>query len=84
MENKVTVAVVVNGVATAIPLNVNAALESIIEKALEQTHNTGQPKENWELKDVAGNLLDLHRSLSDYGFPPDVKLYLNLKAGIGG
>lgn len=83
MEKK-TVSIVVNGVAAEIELNLRAALESIIEKALHQTHNTGQPKENWELKDAAGNVLDLHRSFSDYGFSTDVKLYLNLKAGVGG
>ena len=83
MEKR-TVTVIVNGVAAEVELNPRAALGSVIEKALHQTHNTGQPKENWELKDAAGNVLDLRRSYSDYAFPDGAKLYLNLKAGVGG
>jgi hypothetical protein len=60
------------------------ALKMVIEKALKQSNNTGQPKENWELKDESGNLLDLDKKISDFGFTDNVKLFLNIKAGVGG
>ena len=51
---------------------------------LEATGNTGQPPENWELRDPDGSLLDVSKKISSFRFPPDVRLFLNLKAGVGG
>lgn len=81
---KATLTVVVNGVATEVEQNPNAPLKSVIGKALQQTGNEGRPHEDWELRDAQGNVLDLDRKIGDFHFPPDVKLFLNLKAGIGG
>jgi hypothetical protein len=81
---KETITIVVASTPTEVTRNENAPLGSIIEKALEQTGNTGQPPENWELKDKAGNILDLKMKIKDYHFPDDVLLFLSLKAGIGG
>ena len=82
--NKETLTVVVNGTPTEVEANKNAPLQTIIPTALEQTGNQGQPPENWELKDAAGNALDLKKKIGDFNFPADVKLFLSLKAGIGG
>lgn len=83
-KNKTTIAIRVNGEPTLVETNLNAPLGTIIPKALEQTQNTGQPPENWELRDAQGNELDLHKKIEDHDFPEDVVLKLNLKAGIGG
>jgi hypothetical protein len=83
-ENKVDLAVIVNGQPTMVEANLNAPLHSIIGRALEQTGNAGQPPENWELRDAGGTLLDGSKKIKAFGFPPDVKLFLNLKAGVGG
>ena len=76
--------IIVNGTPTTLERNDNAPLGSIIGKALEDTNNSGQPKENWELRDAAGVALDLKKKIGDFNFVDDVKLYLSLKAGIGG
>ena len=76
--------IVVNGQPTVVSANPEAPLGTVVPKALEQTGNGGQPPQNWELRDAQGTILDLHRKIEDYGFPPDVKLFLNLKAGVGG
>lgn len=81
---KETLTIVVASTPTEVTRNENAPLGSVIAKALEQTKNLGQPPENWELKDVAGNVLDLNKKIRDYNFPDDVVLFLSLKAGIGG
>lgn len=83
-HNKNTLTVIVNGTPTEVEANQHAPLKTIIPKALEQTGNSGQPPDQWELKDAQGNLLDLDKKIEDYHFPNDVKLFLSLKAGVGG
>ena len=83
-KNKESITVVVGGIETEVDANINAPLLTIIPKALEQTGNTGQSPENWELRDEHGNLLDLHKKIGDYGFTDETKLYLSLSAGVTG
>lgn len=83
-EQKLAITVVVNGQPTVVEANVHAPLRTIIPKALEQTGNTGQPADQWELRDSAGELLDLDKKIEDFHFPANVTLFLNLKAGVGG
>lgn len=83
-DNKIELVVIVNGQPTMVEANSNAPLRTVIPKALEATGNAGQPPENWELRDAAGVELDIGQKIEDFGFAPDVKLFLNLKAGVGG
>ena len=78
------ITVVVNGAPVQVATNEDAALESLIAKALEQSHNNGQPPPRWDLKDAAGNVLDPHRKLRDLALPAGSMLFLSLKAGVGG
>ena len=80
----VPITVVVNGQPTLVDATLGAPLGSIIPIALRQTHNLGQQPQNWELRDADGTLLDTQRRIKDYAFPPGVRLFLNLKAGVGG
>ena len=59
-------------------------MSAIIPDALAETGNSGQPPENWELRDADGNLLDLDKTFDDYGFTEKDRFFLNLKAGVGG
>lgn len=83
-DKKIELEVVVNGQPTEVRVNSNAPLHTIIPKALEQTGNAGQPPENWELRDQSGVLLPLETKIEDFNFQPGTKLFLNLKAGVGG
>ena len=76
--------VVVNGQPTVVSTPKDVALGAIIPIALQQTGNSGQPPDNWELRDADGNRLDLDKLIGDYNFPEDYRLFLNLKAGVGG
>jgi hypothetical protein len=82
--NKIDITVIVNGTPTHVEANLNAPLKTVIPKALEQTGNTGQPVENWELRDARGVELPLENKIRDLNFEPGVQLFLNLKAGVGG
>ncbi len=84
-KNQVELLVVVNGQPTTVTANRNAPLHSIIGHALAQTGNAaGQSPENWELRDDAGAVLPGDQKIGDFGFPEDARLFLNLKAGVGG
>ena len=81
---KISITVVVNGQPTVVDAAEDVPLGTIIPDALRQTDNTGQPPENWELRDTDGNLLDLDKKIEDYPFTDKTRLFLNLKAGVGG
>lgn len=81
---KIALQLIVNGQPTTVEANLNAPLHSVIGKALEQTGNVGQPPENWEVRDANGVELDLQRKIETFGFVPGVRLFLNLRAGVGG
>jgi hypothetical protein len=83
-NNRETLTIVVNGNPVVIEVNLNAPLRTVIEKALHESGNNGQPPQNWELRSEGGELLDLSQKIGEYNFPETIKLFLNLKAGIGG
>ena len=83
-DHKKALTIVVNGQPVEIEANENAPLRSLVGRALELSGNVGQPPENWELRDAEGILLDLDKKIKEFSFPEVVKLFLNLKAGIGG
>jgi hypothetical protein len=56
----------------------------LVRRALEESHNSGQQPEKWQLRDEHGTLLDQNKRVSEYKLKPDSKLFLNLKAGGGG
>jgi hypothetical protein len=83
-SNELDLTIVVNGQPTVVRANENAPLQTVIPRALEQTGNAGQPPDNWELRDAAGAVLPLDKKIGEFRFPSDVRLFLNLKAGVGG
>ena len=83
-SKKIDITIVVNGQPTVVVVEVESRLRTIIPDALRQTGNAGQPPDNWELRDTDGTLLDLDKTIEDYGFSDKVRLFLNLKAGVGG
>lgn len=83
--NKIDLAVIVNGQPTIVSANLEAPLRTVVEKALEETGNIGQGgPENWELRNAAGVELDQQKKIASFDFPPGTKLFLNLRAGVGG
>ncbi len=82
--NEIDLTIIVNGEPTVVEANLNAPLKTVIERALQQTNSPGQPPDAWELRDAAGNELELDRKIGEFGFGPGTQLFLNLKAGVGG
>ena len=89
-HHKIALNVVVNGAPVIVDVNENAPLRSLVEKALEESHNVGQPPDNWEIRDEKGNLLDLAKKIGTFGFAMGATLLLKpesrrgrLKDGVG-
>lgn len=79
------VVVVVNGAATTVTIHGNPSLLEVVEAALSQTQNSGQPVENWELRGPDdAPILDLEVKIKKLDLGDDDRLFLNLRAGIGG
>lgn len=84
-KDKESVTVVVNGAPTVVALHGNPTLLEIVTQALDQTQNSGQPVENWELRTSDGTpLADLDVRVKKLDLAEDAQLFLNLRAGIGG
>lgn len=84
MAEKVTLEIIVNGQSTTLEVSSRAPLHSVIGKALAETGNSGQPPENWEFRNEGGVLLDSDQKIGDLGLASGSRLFLNLKAGVGG
>ncbi len=82
-DPNIDLTIVVNGQPTQVRANPHAPLLTVIEKALAQTENTGQPASNWELN-YGGNVLDPKQKIESFDLPGGATIFLNLKAGIGG
>jgi hypothetical protein len=82
--DKLQLIVVVNGQPASVAANPHAPLNTIIEPALHETHNVGQGPNEWEIRDASGIVLSPDKKISEFGFAPGTRLFLNLKAGVGG
>ena len=81
MPDSVQLTIVVNGQPTQVRANPEAAVHSLIERALQQTGNAGQPADNWELRNAQGQPTPLSAKVEEF---LGQTLFLNLKAGVGG
>lgn len=82
--HEIEIVIIVNGHPALVRASEGSRLRGVVEHALGETGNVGQPPENWELRNAAGLLLDQSKTVGHYHLESGVKLFLNLHAGIGG
>lgn len=82
--NEINLTFVVNGQPVPVTANLHAPMQTAILEALHKSGNSGQPIENWELRDASGQVLDPSRKIGDFKLQPGTTLFLSLKAGVGG
>ena len=75
---------IVNGQPVPIEAHLGWEFREAAEKALQESGNTGQPIENWELRDAGGTVIDMSLKIANSGIKEGAKLFLSLKAGVGG
>lgn len=83
-QQKITLIFIINGVDFSLEANVNAPLKEAVVRALAESHNTGRPPDEWEVRDSNGVLLEMLRSLRDLGLKNGARLFLSLRVGAGG
>jgi hypothetical protein len=76
---------VVNGDPVDVALDPSAPLRHGVKQALEQSHNTGRPIADWELRDEMGRLLSLDDNLDQlWWIKEPAFLFVTQKIGAGG
>ena len=76
--------IVVNGQSVPVKTDLSAEIGEALVQALNKSGNSGQPVENWELRDASGHPIDTEQKIADSDIKDGAKLFLNLKAGVGG
>ena len=83
-QNQISLTFIVNGKETEVEkVNIHQPLKVSVEKALEQTGNTGRELSDWQVK-LNDNELDISKKVEECGIPSDAKIFISLKAGQGG
>lgn len=83
-KNLRSLAFSVNGTPTVVEkVNVNQPLHVAVNKALEQTGNTGRPISDW-IAQYNDQQLNINLKVEDFNFPPDAVIFLSLKSAEGG
>lgn len=84
-DKDIELQVSVNGEpAITLTVKANDHLEKVIPQALDASGNVGRPPEDWDIKNEAGDVLDLKKKIEDFGFGDGTLLFLTLKAGEAG
>lgn len=81
---KLSVTFVINGDPTVVEGKPSDMLVKLLEKALEESENTGQPVDAWVVTDEPGNPLDVTKTLAQLGIVDGAILLASLKAGAAG
>ena len=83
-DTQIEFTIVVNGQPVPVKVGQDAQIGEAVAMALKDSGNSGQPIENWELRDASGQVIDIGNKIADSGIKEGAKLFLSLKAGVGG
>ena len=82
--NQISLVFIVNGTETIVEkVNINQPLHVSVQKALDQTGNSGRPISEWQVI-FNDQPLDINKKVEEYNFPNDAVIFISLKAGQGG
>ena len=82
--NNIDVIVVVSGRPQPVRVNVHQTVEHLVQEALRESGNVGQPMSEWELRSEGGMVLDLGQRIADAGITDGSTVFLSPRAGAGG
>jgi hypothetical protein len=83
-DHKITVKVIVSGQPTSVTVSNHQKVVQLVQEALEQTGNKGQPPAEWELRTSDGALVEQNVTIEAAGIVNGATLFLNPRAGAGG
>ena len=83
-DKQIEFTIIVNGQPVPVKIDQDSEFEEAVLQALKESGNSGQPIENWELRDSSGHIIDTGQKIYKLDMKEGAKLFLNLKAGVGG
>ena len=83
-DKRFEITIIVNGQPVEVKVGVDEQIGEAVEYALKASGNSGQSAERWELRDESGRPIDTGKKIGESGIAAGAKLFLNLKAGVGG
>ncbi len=83
-QPNLSLVVVVSGSPQPVKTNVHQPMEHLVEEALRESGNVGQPPQDWELRTDTGQLLPQSERVGQAGLHDGQTLFLNPRAGAGG
>jgi hypothetical protein len=81
---KVILIFIINGEDVPVEMSMEDILARARNKALGDSHNTGQPPDEWEIRNEKGHFLDSQSTIGSHALKNGSKLFLTLKVGLGG
>jgi len=75
---------IINGEGVPVSCNTDDYIGTARNLALSESHNTGRPPNEWEIRNEKGYLLDPELTIDDHGLKNGDKLFLTLQVGVGG
>ena len=83
-DKRFEITIVVNGQPVEVKVGLDEEIGEAVEDALKTSGNSGQSAERWELRDESGQPIDTSKKFGALDIKEGTKLFLNLKAGVGG
>ena len=83
-DKRIEFTIVVNGHPVEVKAGLDDQIGEVVERALKDSGNSGQPVGKWELRDDSGQIIDTGKKVGESGIKAGTTLFLNLKAGVGG
>lgn len=83
-QQNINLTIVVSGQPSSVKVNLHQKMEHVIQEALRETGNKGQPASEWELRTSDGSLIDPSTPAGNAGLTDGMTLYLSPRAGAGG
>ena len=83
-DKRFEITIIVNGQPVEVKVGLDEQIGEAVEDALKASGNSGQPIERWELRNESGQSIDTGQKIGASGITAGAKLFLNLKAGVGG
>jgi hypothetical protein len=81
---KFEITFVINGEPQKVKAAPSDRLMDVLEVALKESENTGQPVDAWQVTDEPGKVLDLAKTLAELGIANGAVLLASLKTGAAG
>lgn len=81
---KIDLVIAVSGDDVDIKAKPDDTLEDVADKALKKSEHVGRPLSDWVLRNAAGEILELTRTVESYGLQDGDVLSLTLEAGVAG